>query len=386
MDDKWIESIRDSLMEYEATPPDGLLESVQDEIRLRRRWRIWIFGAIASCIAIVVCISLTLLPDMREGEDALVAEEVALAEQTAAIQESVNGEAASIMEQQNPEATAQPEPIYSHDDTPEYIEDMPHEKVEPSRRPNRIDDDLYAEYASTIEAVDPHRSVQSPISVGISSSANGLCGMLGEDDLNRFRPHASSAMPLTRMGGGSLTNSPEENRPMPTYVEVFDHRLPVRFSVDFSWPVCHNIAVATGLTYSYLKSDIRYGYSDSRLSKASQNLHFLGIPVNLRYTPWRVGRLDIYASAGFMAEKCIAGDIRDDSSSDAGYRYSGCDERPFQFSFNAAVGLQYALAAGCSVFIEPGVGIYLNNGSKLRTIYSERPVTFNVNVGFRFGR
>lgn len=386
MDDKWIESIRDSLMEYEATPPDGLLESVQDEIRLRRRWRIWIFGAIASCIAIVVCISLTLLPDMREGEDALVAEEVALAEQTAAIQESVNGEAASIMEQQNPEATAQPEPIYSHDDTPEYIEDMPHEKAEPSRRPNRIDDDLYAEYASTIEAVDPHRSVQSPISVGISSSANGLCGMLGEDDLNRFRPHASSAMPLTRMGGGSLTNSPEENRPMPTYVEVFDHRLPVRFSVDFSWPVCHNIAVATGLTYSYLKSDIRYGYSDSRLSKASQNLHFLGIPVNLRYTPWRVGRLDIYASAGFMAEKCIAGDIRDDSSSDAGYRYSGCDERPFQFSFNAAVGLQYALAAGCSVFIEPGVGIYLNNGSKLRTIYSERPVTFNVNVGFRFGR
>ena len=87
-----------------------------------------------------------------------------------------------------------------------------------------------------------------------------------------------------------------------------------------------------------------------------------------------------------MAEKCIAGDIREDSSSDAGYRYSGCDERPFQFSFNAAAGLQYALAAGCSVFIEPGVGIYLNNGSKLRTIYSERPVTFNVNVGFRFGR
>ena len=386
MDDKWIESIRDSLMEYEATPPDGLLESVQDEIRLRRRGRIWIFGAIAACIAIVVCISLALLPDMREGEDALVAEEVASAERTAAIQESVNGEAASIMEQQTPEATAQPEPIYGNDDTPEYIEDMPHEKAEPSRIPNRIDDDLYAEYASTIEAVEPHRSAQSPISVGISSSANGLCGMLGEDDLNRFRPHASSVMPLTRMGGGSLTNSPEENRPMPTYVEVFDHRLPVRFSVDFSWPVCHNIAVSTGLTYSYLKSDIRYGYSDSRLSKASQNLHFLGIPVNLRYTPWSVGRLDIYASAGFMAEKCIAGDIRDDSSSDAGYRYSGCDERPFQFSFNAAAGLQYALAAGCSVFIEPGVGIYLNNGSKLRTIYSERPVTFNVNVGFRFGR
>ena len=386
MDDKWIESIRDSLMEYEATPPDGLLESVQDEMRLRRRGRIWIFGAIAACIAIVVCISLALLPDMREGADALVAEEVALAERTAAIQESVNGEAASIMEQQNPEATAQPEPIYSHDDTPEYIEDMPHEKAEPSCRPNRIDDDLYAEYVSTIEAVEPHRSAQSPISVGISSSANGLGGMLGEDDLNRFRPQASSAMPLTRMGGGSLTNSPEENRPMPTYVEVFDHRLPVRFSVDFSWPVCHNIAVATGLTYSYLKSDIRYGYSDSRLSKASQNLHFLGIPVNLRYTPWSVGRLDIYASAGFMAEKCIAGDIRDDSSSDAGYRYSGCDERPFQFSFNAAAGLQYTLAAGCSVFIEPGVGIYLNNGSKLRTIYSERPVTFNVNVGFRFGR
>ena len=86
-----------------------------------------------------------------------------------------------------------------------------------------------------------------------------------------------------------------------------------------------------------------------------------------------------------MAEKCIAGQIREADPQDPGYAYVGSDERPFQFSVNAAVGAQYLLAGRCAVFIEPGVGIYLKNGSKLRTIYSERPVTLNVNVGLRFG-
>lgn len=134
------------------------------------------------------------------------------------------------------------------------------------------------------------------------------------------------------------------------------------------------------------KSDIRYGYSDSPLFKATQNLHFIGIPVNARYTPWSSRKLGIYVSAGFMAEKCIAGQIKKENPQDPDYAYAGSDERPFQFSFNAAAGAQYSLTHKCAVFIEPGVGIYLKNGSRLRTIYSERPVTFNVNVGLRFGR
>ncbi len=182
-----------------------------------------------------------------------------------------------------------------------------------------------------------------------------------------------------------LTNSPSDNSPTPSFIEMFDHKLPLRFSVDFSWRLAHGLDIGTGICYSYLRSDIKYGYSDSPLSKATQNLHFIGIPVNLRYTPWSFRKFDVYASLGFMAEKCIAGEIKDESSHAPRYSYEGCDDRPFQFSFNAAAGIQYSLARKCVVFIEPGVGLYLKNGSRLRTIYSERPLTFNFNVGLRFG-
>ena len=221
------------------------------------------------------------------------------------------------------------------------------------------------------------------MSVGASASANGLGGMINNGNIEGRPLLASGSIPLTRMGGGVLGES--NSSPAPTYVELFDHRLPVRVSIDFSWPVGHGVSVGTGLTYSYLKSDIRYGYSDSPLFNASQYLHFIGIPVNVRYTPWSFRNLGIYVSAGFMAEKCIAGQIKEADPQYPLYRYEGCDSRPFQFSFNGAAGVQYSLTHRCAVFIEPGVGIYLKNGSKLRTIYSERPITFNVNVGLRFG-
>ncbi len=208
---------------------------------------------------------------------------------------------------------------------------------------------------------------------------------MDDKDVGRTHLPTSALMPSTRMGGGVLTDIPTHNSPPPRFIEVFDHKLPARFSIDFSWSVGQNLNVGTGICYSYLRSDIKYGYSDAPLFKATQNLHFVGIPVNLRYTALRFRKFEVYASAGFMAEKCIGGQLKEESPSNLGYHYEGCDERPFQFSFTAAAGLQYALAHRCAVFIEPGAGMYLKNRSTLRTIYSERPLTFNVNVGLRFG-
>ncbi len=384
MDDKWIDSIRDKMVEYEVVPPEGLLESVEKEVRAVKRRRRLLFSAIAASVALIGCISLMLIPEV-EKETLPAVSEVKVKEKEKALSQTIAEntiQEVSVCKKTQSRVASSIVSEMSENDS-EYVK--PNSETGSKEDEVKAQDDKVEEFPHS--ASDDSSPViglsekSSPISVGVSASANGL-GSVMQDGNIEWQPNQED-IPSTRMGGGLLTDVPSDNSPTPTFIEMFDHKLPMRFSVDFSWRVAHDLDIDTGICYSYLRSDIKYGYSDSSLSKATQNLHFIGIPVNLRYTPWSFRKFDVYASLGFMAEKCIAGEIK--SSNGSKYSYEGCDDRPFQFSFNAAVGIQYDMTHKCAVFIEPGIGMYLKNGSRLRTIYSERPLTFNINVGLRLG-
>lgn len=403
MDDKWIDNIRDKMADYDAVPPAGLLDAVEAKVRagkIRRRRILW---AVAASAAILGGISVALLPDLpdvapgplvsdgvgeetgkeREGSIHHIAETTVVTKPIYTKPKSRKVVQAANMVVPTPNSPKLPDGEDKSDE--QAVPEKTHTEAEPDRPSGKSDNDRYSEYISTVQPIDKRSDSHPPLSVGVSTSANGLGGVFGDNDIEG-RQFMTSSMPRTRMGGGMLGSPNSVEYPEPTFIEMFDHRLPVRASIDFSWPIGCNLSVGTGITYSYLHSDIRYGYSDSPLFKASQKLHFVGIPVTVRYMPWSFRKLDIYGSAGAMAEKCLGGSIKTENSSDPVYRYDGCDSRPFQFSFNVAVGVQYSFVGNYAIFIEPGVGLYLKNGSRLRTIYSERPVTFNVNVGLRFGR
>lgn len=392
-------------MEHEVTPPDGLLGSVMKEMQARRvRRKRWIFSACAASVALLAGICAVYYTERIEYQDPRVAgiapvkseneledtgshtssggsEKVTgkLAEKHSGAfrpsareaTEGDRGDAAVI----NRQSEDNPIPQGSEE---KNCEDISPEEFAPLKESDPDGND-YLAYADL-----KNNDRDTGVSVGISTSANGLGGMFNGSNASALPLRSTTLQPMTRMGGGGLSNSPT-NDIQPSFVERFDHKLPLRFSLDFSLPVYTGLSIGTGITYTYLRSDISYGYSDSRLMKAHQNLHYLGIPVNLRYTPLSFRNLDIYVSAGMMAEKCLAGEIKEEDPVDTGYSYPGCDDRPFQFSVNAAAGVQYNLTRKCGVYLEPGIGIYLKNGSKLRSIYSERPVTFNVNIGLRFG-
>lgn len=401
MEDKWIDIIRVRMVEYETVPPADLLESVQAAVKSRRKRKRWILYGAAASVALLCGISVALIPESVEnpGLSALNVDDntgkkgFSLPEEANTLHNpTAHGgrRAMTALASNMAQSTASIEiPVIQEEDETDGRQCEPdqdnesHESVVGQERLS--DKDLYEESSEYTDAAVTTSSGDSRLSVGVLTSANGLGGMLNDGNTGYDPAHNSSSIPLTRMGGGVLDDALVNNSPVPRFIEIFDHKLPVRFSLDFSWTLSHDLNVGAGISYSYLRSDISYGYSDIRLSKATQNLHYLGIPINLRYTPWRFHKLGVYASMGFMAEKCIAGDIREEDEYAGKYYYAGCGDRPFQFSFNVAAGLQYSLAKSCAVFVEPGVGIYLNNGSRLRTIYSESPLTFNLNVGLRFG-
>lgn len=392
-------------MEHEVTPPDGLLASVMKEMQARRvRKKRWIFSACAASAALLAGICAVYFTERIEYQEPRVAgtapvkiekegknsgsptssvgsEKISanLASKRSGTVSSSAGDAAeddrgdvatiSRQSQHNP---------HLQDCENENCEDISPEEFASRRESDPTGND-YLAYVDI-----KNHDKDTGVSFGISTSANGLGGMFNGSDASALPQRNTPLQPLTRMGGGGLSNSPTNNI-HPSFVERFDHKLPLRFSLDFSLPVYNDLYMDTGIVYSLLRSDITYGYSGSSLSKAHQNLHFLGIPVNLRYTPLHLRKLDIYCSLGFMAEKCIAGEIKEDSPADIGYSYEGCNERPYQFSFNAAAGVQYNVSDKCGIYIEPGAGLYLKNGSRLRSIYTERPITFNLNIGLRFG-
>lgn len=164
------------------------------------------------------------------------------------------------------------------------------------------------------------------------------------------------------------------------------HRLPVRTGLSFAYRINDRLSIESGLLYTLLTSDLKYG-SESHYIAGQQKLHYIGVPVNARYRvlSWRA--FDLYASAGVLAEKCVSGKIERDFILDNHATQSEKEDvkvKPLQWSLNASAGLQFNITRALGIYAEPGVSCYIDNGSPVETIYNERPLNFNLNVGLRF--
>lgn len=164
------------------------------------------------------------------------------------------------------------------------------------------------------------------------------------------------------------------------------HRLPIRAGLNIAFRLTDRMALESGLTYANLISDIREG-SDNHYMSAEQTLHYIGIPLNLKYRVASWKRLSLYASSGVLAEKCVSGKTYTDYIIDRKVSESETTDaivRPLQWSVNASAGIQFDITSNLGLYAEPGVACYFDNGSDIKTIYKDKPVNFNINIGLRF--
>lgn len=164
------------------------------------------------------------------------------------------------------------------------------------------------------------------------------------------------------------------------------HRLPLRVGLSFSYSFNDRLGIETGITYTNLTSDIREG-SEEHYIAGEQKLHYIGIPINLKYRIYTWKMFDFYASAGAAGDKCFSAKIDKEFIIDKMPKSSSAEklsEKPMQWSVNAAVGIQCNVINSLSIFAEPGVSYYFNDGSSIKTIYKEKPLNFNLNLGIRY--
>lgn len=159
----------------------------------------------------------------------------------------------------------------------------------------------------------------------------------------------------------------------------YRHRLPITVSFSLRRTLLPKLAVETGLSYTYLYSEI---LEEEVTHTDHQQLHYLGIPLKLSWTFFDRSAFSLYATGGAMLEYCLA----------ARNTLHDLDINRWQPSLQAAVGMQVALPKPWSLFVEPGIGYYFNtnryqswhSGQPFETIRMVHPLTFSLQLGVRF--
>lgn len=166
----------------------------------------------------------------------------------------------------------------------------------------------------------------------------------------------------------------------------YKHRLPVRVGLNVAYRLTDRLSVESGVSYTRLSSDMKDG-TKNNYSSSSQKLDYIGVPLNVKYRAFGYRRLSVYTSAGLLTEKCVSGKTTHEyviSGEKKKHEAEDVAAKPWQLSVNAALGAQFDVLRNVGVYVEPGVSYYFDDRSPLSTIYKEKPLNFNLNLGVRY--
>lgn len=175
----------------------------------------------------------------------------------------------------------------------------------------------------------------------------------------------------------------------PEVQEEYSHKIPVKVGLTARYNITGRLGVETGLTYSILSSSVKIGNSETgkNWSTGSQTLHYLGIPLNISFNILNSRYVNIYVTGGGMMEKSISGSIKTDEYVDGKFARTlttNISPKGLQWSVNAAAGIQVNILPQLGFFVEPGVSHHFKNGSRVRTIYTDKPTDFSLGFGLRY--
>lgn len=159
--------------------------------------------------------------------------------------------------------------------------------------------------------------------------------------------------------------------------EKTKHHQPISVGMQVGFHLLPKLKLSTGLVYTKASSDFISGVSDTR-TVSTQDLHYIGIPLNLSYSVWEYKGLHTYVTAG--GEGAV--NIKNHTETDGEVKESKRDK--MQWSTNASVGIQYDFIPQLGVYVEPGMKYYFDNGSQIENIFKDKKLNFNIQFGLRF--
>ncbi|GHV39909.1 hypothetical protein FACS1894179_05570 [Bacteroidia bacterium] len=274
------------------------------------------------------------------------------------------------------------------DSVPPVKEETPEEPVQEKEpeKPAKKEEILLDTPQPTIAEL-PKRSKAKGLSLSVSASA----GLLSEN--------------INQNGGGLLFSRAARSK---AFMDALNkenkefkmvHRQPVSFGLKVSKGLTSNLSLETGIVYTYLSSKIT---SPSIFDiYETQTFHYLGIPVSLNYTFYKLGKADLYLSAGGMIQKDISGkyessmgfskmDLEDRKLAfqlyygEPYFIREGIEQSKPQFSTHLKLGIAYPIYRKLYLYGTIGGAYYFDVHNKYPTIFSDRKVQLDLNLGIKF--
>jgi len=214
--------------------------------------------------------------------------------------------------------------------------------------------------------------------------------------------NAQSNMNIFASKGGS-----EVRETFSDQIVDLDHNQPISFSLLVNKQISSRISIETGLTYTYLSSRFKSKMYPEDVS-GKTNFHYLGVPIHVNYNFLQLGKANFYVSLGGEIEKDIQGRLRWSVKNDVNAsvnniaegnptfmdsevsNYSLFSERTnihqdnLQFSAHMNLGASYPIYQKLYVYGTIGGAYYFNAKNEYPTIYSDKKVQLDLNLGLKW--
>lgn len=423
MKTNWQKDIHDRLGSYEKDAPEGLWEGISRELpklndggmlthkpQRTAKFRMWRVAGVAAAASVALVIGYSFLGNSAKDNiniatnttkhpNMLASNKKPLGnEPTGVCAEQATHSADDLLSEQPKLANASTEQptLASASMEPDVKEISSKEEnskeenkqteTKPAKRedsyvlPQNLDNNLLAFNDMTERRGDE----DAPSRWSVSTGAMGGLGATGTT--TAYGDH----LVLSSPGVADTKDSPmldmnTINRDIETKTE-YDHHLPIRIGLSVAYALTDRLSISSGLTYTRLSSDIKDASRESKYI-GEQRLHYVGIPVNVSYKVASSRWISLYGTAGVLAEKCVSGTTDEGYVENNTMKYTNTQDissKPLQMSVNAGVGIQFDFIDNVGIYAEPGLSYYFDDGSALQTIYKEKPLNFNLNVGVRF--
>lgn len=185
----------------------------------------------------------------------------------------------------------------------------------------------------------------------------------------------------------ALINS---NHPLEPLTETKHHERPLTLQLSLSRPLWQNWSLATGLSYTRMKSTFESGNANTLIHR-TQRIHQLGIPLKLSFSMGSGNRWNLYATGGIQLDIPISARLTTQYTYGGIYAPIGNSpvidasiQAPWQWSVGVGVGVQYQIAPHLNLYLEPSMNYFIPTSSSIETYRTENPFDLSLPFGIRF--
>ncbi len=169
------------------------------------------------------------------------------------------------------------------------------------------------------------------------------------------------------------------------------HQQPVSLGLMLSKNIYGPLSVETGIVYTQLNSFAK-NVAETYKTKEKLQFHYIGIPINLNYNVFNYKNLSTYLSLGGMLEKDIYGRYSYIDTSE-NFMLGGetnkevkvsVKQKNIQCSMSMGIGASYPILSKLNLYGRVGGSYYFNANNTYKTIYSDRKIVVDLNMGLRY--